>query len=113
MANSIIYTDEFGRDVKKFLKKFPSLEEELLAFEDNLIQNPFLGTPLGSGLYKVRLATKSKSKGKSGGFRVINYLITKEKGSIKVYVLKIYDKSEESNLRKEVLIKLLKSLDLE
>ena len=110
METKIIYTEEFEKDVKKFLKKFPTLAEELLELEESLIENPLQGTSLGAGLYKVRVASESKSKGKSGGFRVINYLITKEKDAVKVYVIKIYDKSEEGNIGKKILIKLLKSL---
>jgi hypothetical protein len=68
------------------------------------------GISLGAGLYKVRVASESKSKRKSGGFRIINYLVTKEKDVVKVYVIKIYDKSEEGNIRKQLLVKLLKSL---
>lgn len=40
METKIIYTDEFEKDVKKFLKKFPILAEELLEFEESLIENP-------------------------------------------------------------------------
>ena len=79
METKVIYTEEFEKDVKKFLKKFPTLAEELLVFEESLIENPMQGISLGAGLYKVRVASESKSKGKSGGFRVINYLVTKEK----------------------------------
>jgi mRNA-degrading endonuclease RelE of RelBE toxin-antitoxin system len=88
MATKVIYTEEFENNVKKFLKKFPTLADELLEFEEQIIANPFLGISLGAGLYKVRVASKSKSKGKSGGFRVINYLITKDKNNIKVYVIR-------------------------
>ena len=110
MEIEVIYTEEFEKDVKKFLKKFPALAEELIVFEKSLIENPKQGISLGAVLYKVRVANESKSKGKSGEFRVINYLITKEKDKIKVYVIKIYDKSEEGNIRKQLLVKLLKSL---
>ena len=110
MEIKVVYTEEFEKNVKKFLKKFPTLAEELLAFEESLIENPLQGISLGAGLYKVRVASESKLKGKSGGFRVINYLVTKEKEAIKVYVIKIYDKSEEENIRKQLLVKLLKSL---
>ena len=113
METKVIYTDEFEKDVKKFLKKFPTLAEELLEFEESLIENPIQGVSLGAGLYKVRVASESKSKGKSGGFRVINYLVTKEKDAIKVYVIKIYDKSEEGNIKKHLLVKLLKLLGFE
>lgn len=68
------------------------------------------GISLGAGLCKVRVASESKSKRKSGGFRIINYLVTKEEDTIKIYVIKIYDKSEEVNIRKQLLVKLLKSL---
>ena len=75
-----------------------------------MIENPFQGVSLGAGLYKVRVASESKPKGKSGGFRVINYLVTKQKDIVRVYVIKIYDKFEESNIRKQLLVELLKSL---
>jgi len=39
-----------------------------------LEENPQLGTLITENVYKVRLASKSKGKGKSGGFRIINYL---------------------------------------
>ena len=110
MEIEVVYTEEFEKDVKRFLKKFPTLAEELITFEESLIKNPKQGISLGAGLYKVRVTNESKSKGKSGGLRVINYLITKEKDKIKVYVVKIYDKSEEGNIRKQLLVKLLKSL---
>ena len=112
MKIEVIYTEEFEKDVKKFFKKFPTLAEELCVFEESLIQNPKQGISLGSGLYKVRVASESKSKGKSGGFRIINYLLIKENDKIKVYIIKIYDKSEEVNVRKQLLVKLLKSLGL-
>lgn len=67
MEIKVIYTEEFEKDVKKFLKKFPTLAEELLSFEESLIENPLQGISLGAGLYKVRVASESKSKGKSGG----------------------------------------------
>jgi hypothetical protein len=40
-----------------------------------LICNPKLGQSLGSNLYKIRLSASDKGKGKSGGFRLITYLI--------------------------------------
>jgi hypothetical protein len=36
-----------------------------------------------------------------------------EKDVIKVYVIKIYDKSEEGNIKKHLLVKLLKLLGFE
>jgi mRNA-degrading endonuclease RelE of RelBE toxin-antitoxin system len=42
--------------------------------EKELTDNPKLGEPLGANIYKIRVAAKDKSKGKSGGFRIITYL---------------------------------------
>ncbi|HRH70195.1 MAG TPA: type II toxin-antitoxin system RelE/ParE family toxin [Flavobacteriales bacterium] len=50
-----------------------------------------MGTALGHGLYKVRLAIASKGKGKSGGGRIITYVVTED---AEVYLLSIYDKSD-------------------
>ena len=54
---------------------------------------------MGNGLYKIRVAVKSKGKEKSGGIRVITYFVSKvkndENGEYKVVSLvTIYDKSE-------------------
>lgn len=80
------------------------------ALIDNLTETPTLGESLGAGLYKIRMAVKSKRKGKSGGFRVITYLLAKTEDGTDVYLLTMYDKSEESSIRKETLLTLAKAL---
>ena len=110
MGNSVIYTPFFESRCKRFLKKFASLENELVELEKDLLQNPELGEPLGVGLYKIRLASKDKKKGKSGGFRIITYLIKETKGAYEIFFIIIYDKSEEGSLKKPQLLKLIKSI---
>lgn len=66
----------FKRQAKPLLKKYPSLIRELSQLESDLKENPRIGTPLGKNTYKIRLAPKSKNKGKSGGLRVISHLET-------------------------------------
>ncbi len=112
MATNINFSDPFESRVKRFIKKFPSLANELIDFVDLLKENPFLGESLGAGLYKVRLASKSKGKGKSGGFRVINYIVTENKDDIDITVLTIYDKSEDSTMKKNILVKMVKDAGL-
>ena len=51
---------------------------------------PDCGTPLGNNTFKIRIAIKSKGKGKSGGGRIITYLISEDKT---IFLLTIYDKS--------------------
>ena len=49
-------------------------------------------------MYKIRLKNSSINKGKSGGFRVIYYLITKENT---IEIMNIFSKNEKENLTKE------------
>jgi mRNA-degrading endonuclease RelE of RelBE toxin-antitoxin system len=108
MNAEIFITKRFEKEVKKYLKKFKSLKSELEELINELTENPSKGIPLGNNAYKIRLASKSKGKGKSGGFRVITYVIENienETGEIFTIVtmLSIYDKSETENiLQKEV-----------
>lgn len=97
--------DEFKRSFKRLAKKFHSLPSELEQLIQILENDPKQGTDLGNGLYKIRLASESKGKGKSGGFRVISYYI--EENEKTIYLVTIYDKSEESNIKKTELVKLV------
>jgi hypothetical protein len=44
-------------------------KEELFELGAILSKNPELGTSVGNDTYKIRIAIKSKGKGKSGGAR--------------------------------------------
>jgi mRNA-degrading endonuclease RelE of RelBE toxin-antitoxin system len=95
MSYNIEVTALFEKQLKRLVKKFPSLKKEFAQFIDLLIPNPKLGTPIGNDCYKIRLAIASKGKGKSGGARVITHVqITKTT----VYLFAIYDKSEQSDI---------------
>lgn len=72
-----------------------------------LSQQPEIGTPLGNDIYKIRIAIRSKSKGKSGGGRVITYVVNEHK---EVYLLTIYDKSEFDNIGDKILKTIIESL---
>lgn len=98
----------FERDAKPLLKKYASLRQELATLGEELAENPTLGTPLGQDCYKVRLAIKSKGKGKSGGARVITYLVVDNE---EVILLTIYDKQVKDNISEKELKGLLDELE--
>src|ERR1035437_8336584 len=101
MGNKITPTPYFENKYKRFsilLKRDPSLSDELEELEKELLENPKLGEPLGADLYKIRLASKDKGKGKSGGFRVITYLVQENKDSLEIFLITIFDKTEESSI---------------
>jgi hypothetical protein len=77
---------------------------------ESLIVNPKQGVDLGGGLFKIRLAVKSKSKGKSGGYRIITYLVNKSNNDIFINMITLFDKSEESSISKQYLLNILKDL---
>lgn len=91
-------------------KSTPSLKEELAELNDILINNPKTGTSLGNDIYKIRLAIKSKGKGKSGGGRVISYIVKENR---EVYLLTIYDKSEFESVDDKTLKNIIQSLGLD
>ena len=67
-------TKDFQKDFKPLAKKYPSLKSELNGLRDLLLVNPKTGIPLGNNTYKIRLAIKSKGKGKAavqGLFRLL------------------------------------------
>lgn len=69
---------------------------------------PEQGQSLGQNAFKVRIAVKSKGKGKSGGLRVITYLITEED---EIYLLTIYDKSEMESIDNKTLKEMIKEIN--
>jgi mRNA-degrading endonuclease RelE of RelBE toxin-antitoxin system len=95
MSYKINVTKEFAKEIKRLSTKYPSIRKDFQHFLESIEMNPFQGTPLGNSCYKVRMAISSKSKGKSGGARVITYVhITMEA----VILISIYDKSELSTI---------------
>lgn len=97
----------FNRQLKRLLKKYASLSKELRELNEQLLRTPTLGTPIGQGCYKIRLAIASKGQGKSGGGRVITYVQVTEET---VFLLAIYDKSEQASLSEQQVRALLRGL---
>jgi mRNA-degrading endonuclease RelE of RelBE toxin-antitoxin system len=113
MNSNVILTDKFRKAAKRLTKKHKSLKSDLKRLFDELQTNPYLGDRLGEQTYKVRIAIKSKGRGKSGGGRVISYVDVAvedraEEDEVSVYLLMIYDKSEIENLPAHVVEGLLK-----
>ena len=107
MKYSVIPSQKFKKDFKRLSKKYPSLRTELLELNTELEENPTHGIHLGNNTYKIRLAIKSKGKGKSGGSRVITYIISENE---EVYLLTVYDKSEFDTLDAKSIEQIIDSL---
>ncbi len=108
MAYKLETIANFKSEAKRLIKKFPSLRQEIEELGNELIINPLLGTALPNGFYKIRVSIKSKGKGKRGGARVITHVKVVNET---VYLVSIYDKSEQSDIDDSELNRLLKIID--
>ena len=86
-----------------------------------MIKNPCLGIKIHENIYKIRIAVKSKGKGKSGGLSVITFLteikneqdLDENDQDITVYLLTIYDKSNIENISEKELKNIIKEIESE
>ena len=85
------------------------MKADLQQLINMLAEEPKTGIDLGQGIHKIRMAISSKGKGKSGGSRVITFLVTEDN---EVYLVHIYDKSQLDNITKDKIIEMLKKAGL-
>ncbi len=109
MSYRIFLTYRFEKELKRLTKKFPSLKIEFEKLIADILAHPETGTFIGNNCYKIRVAIVSKGKGKRGGARVVTYLYIKTKTA---YLLTIYDKGEQADLKPNELKIMIESLEL-
>lgn len=105
MSYRIELSDNFKKEAKKLTKKYPSLKVELPNLFAELEDNPTLGAPLGNNIYKIRLAIASKNKGKSGGARVMSFVMVT---ATTVLLFSIYSKGDKDSISDKEISQLLK-----
>ncbi|MDR2145804.1 MAG: type II toxin-antitoxin system RelE/ParE family toxin [Tannerella sp.] len=108
MKYNVLTIPPFDRQLKRLSRKFPSLKAEYNALIEELEKSPEKGTPMGNNCFKIRLAIASKSRGKSGGARVITHFYIENET---VFLLAIYDKSEQVDISDKELRELLSEID--
>jgi mRNA-degrading endonuclease RelE of RelBE toxin-antitoxin system len=90
----IVPSGKFKKTFKKMAKKYASLVNDYAAVEKELLTNPHAGVSLGEGYRKVRMAIRSKRKGKRGGVRIIAYELCLKVENDTLILVDIYDKAE-------------------
>ena len=109
MKFKIVPSKEFLKDVKRLLKKYKTIKNDIDELSNLLQENPQAGIDLGRGLYKIRLKSSNMKEGKSSGFRIIYYLLVEDR---KIYLLTIFPKSEKEDIDMVRLEKTLEELKL-
>ncbi len=98
MNYSIDTLPEFEKELKRLSKKYKSMKQDYARLLEELRANPFTGSDLGEGKFKVRMAIASKNRGKSHGARVLTYVYEIDEVSGQIILLTIYDKAERESL---------------
>ena len=92
------YAPTFNKELKKLAKKYKGLKKDIEKLKEEIKDNPLLGVNLGDGIRKIRLNITAKSKGKSGGARVITheliFNVDTQEEERNILFVTIYDKSE-------------------
>ncbi|MBC7588981.1 MAG: type II toxin-antitoxin system RelE/ParE family toxin [Chitinophagaceae bacterium] len=97
----------FDKAIKRLAKKFASLKSEYISLIDSLEKSPEQGIAIGYNCYKIRISIASKGNGKRGGARIITYVFVTDKT---VFLLDIYDKSEQANITNKELEQLIREI---
>ncbi len=101
----------FDKDVKVLSKKYKSFKSDLSKLREILNDNPKSGIPIGNSCYKIRITIASKNRGKSGGARVITNVVLLSEFEGTIYLLAVYDKSEQESISDSEIKDLLKEIN--
>jgi mRNA-degrading endonuclease RelE of RelBE toxin-antitoxin system len=110
MNFEIVATRLFVRELKWLAKRYPAIRQDVAALVATLRETADIGTPLGKDCFKIRFPITGKSRGKSGGGRLITCVKIQRET---VLLLAIYDKSEQENITDADLQNRLDAIDFE
>jgi mRNA-degrading endonuclease RelE of RelBE toxin-antitoxin system len=109
MSYKVVISSEFAKEAKRIAKKHIGIKNDLVKLIADLSLNPTIGAELGHNFYKIRLSISGTNKGKSGGARVITYVVIDQET---VLLTEIYLKSEHDTADITILIQRLKDQGL-
>lgn len=113
---TVVTTPSFETQYAKLKKRYQKIDDDFEDFLNEIEIDGELGEDIqgivkdGNKVFKKRMRNKSAKKGLSGGFRVIEYLITEDHT---VYLLDIYSKSDQTDIPKKKVIRLVRELKIE
>ena len=103
-------SDDFAKEAKRLAKKYPSFKQDYKDFLDSIKENPLQGDEITKNIRKIRMAIKSKGKGKSGGARVITFNVLTNVENGQVVFLLLYDKEDASTVKVNVVKQLVQDM---
>ncbi|SHN12060.1 hypothetical protein [Mucilaginibacter sp. OK098] len=109
MSYKVVIASEFAKEAKRIAKKHIGIKSDITKLVADLAVDPRMGTELGNNFYKIRMSISGTNKGKSGGARVITYIILDQET---VLLTEIYLKSEHDTANISTLVQRLKDQGL-
>ena len=107
---TVSVSDDFAKEAKRLSKKYPSFKQDYKDFLDSIKENPLQGDEITKNIRKIRMAIKSKGKGKSGGARVITFNVLTNVENGQVVFLLLYDKEDASTVKVNVVKQLVQDM---
>lgn len=95
MPIRIYPTTGFKKELKRIARKHRSILSDIADLSVKLKENPMMGVDLGQHVYKIRMTVSGTNRGKSGGARVITYVLLADET---VYLAEILLKSEHDTV---------------
>ena len=110
MSYEISRHQDFDVSIKRLAKRYRSMADDYANFLESLQKNPLQGAELCPGIRKIRMPIASKGRGKFGSARVItaNAIVAENEG--RIALLTIYDKSDASTVKLNVIKEMARSL---
>jgi mRNA-degrading endonuclease RelE of RelBE toxin-antitoxin system len=102
----LIASASFRHDLRELKKDYPHVNDDLNVLFVELRQGETPGdriSGVGYTVFKVRVKSSDIRRGKRGGYRVIYYLKT----IACIYMVAVYIKSQQENIDKKVLKRLI------
>jgi mRNA-degrading endonuclease RelE of RelBE toxin-antitoxin system len=93
----VVFTDRFKRDIRRLGKRYRRIRLDILPLIEQLESGDLPGNQIPDMdyiLFKVRVRNTSIQKGKSGGYRVLYYLKTRDQ----ILLVTMYSKSTQSDI---------------
>ena len=107
---TVSVSDDFAKEAKRLAKKYPSFKQDYKDFLNSIKENPLQGDEITKNIRKIRMAIKSKGKGKSGGARVITFNVLTNVENCQVVFLLLYDKEDASTVKVNVVKQLVQDM---
>ncbi len=88
MSYSIYVTDNFSKELKRLIPKYPSLKADLEELSESLKEHPRQGKTLKRSCRKVHLYIPQKEGSRKGRITILTRILVES-----VFLISIYDKS--------------------